>query len=238
MANLSTTPSQPHFSYADVGGGLHRYMLRVYGYMAGGLALSGLIAYFAAQNAFYEVIFDTPAYWIVLLAPVALVFLLTFQMSRMSVATAHICFWVYASTVGLSLAGIFVIYSTVSIAPVFFIAATTFALTSLYGHVTQRDLGGLGTYLMMGLFGVAIAGLVNLFFVSSAFQFALSIVGVVVFIGLTAWDSQRVREIYVTADEDNVTSKKAILGALALYLDFLNLFLMLMPLTGGGRRRW
>ena len=220
---------------AAVDVGLRTYMLRVYNYMAGGLALTGAVAYVGAVSGFYTSIAGTPMLWIVMLAPLAMVFFLSFRIQAMSLATAQLSFWAYAGLVGLSLSGIFLVYTGESIARVFFISAATFGATSLFGYTTRTDLSRFGSFLFMGLIGIIIAGFVNMFMASTALQFAISVVGVLLFTGLTAYDTQRIKDLY-TAGEDNVlTGKKAIMGALALYLDFLNLFLMLMQLFGNRR---
>jgi len=216
--------------------GLRAYLLQVYNYMAAGLALTGAIAYYGAASGFYASIVGTPAFWIILFAPLALVLFLGFRIERISLGAAQISFWAYAGLVGLSLSGIFLVYTGESIARVFFISAGTFAATSLYGYTTQRDLSRFGSFLFMGLVGIIIAGLVNIFLKSSALQLTLSAVGVLVFVGLTAYDTQRVKALYVEGEDGEASGKKAILGALALYLDFLNLFLMLMQLFGGRRQ--
>lgn len=216
--------------------GLRAFMLRVYNYMAGGLALTGAVAYFGATSGFYASIAGSPLFWVVLLAPLALVFFLSFRIDRMRLATAQISFWIYATLVGLSLSGIFLVYTGESIARVFFIAAASFAGTSLYGYSTRADLSRFGSFLFMGLFGIVIAGLVNMFLASSGLQLAISVVGVFLFVGLTAFDTQRLKAIYVAGEDEAMAGKKAIIGALALYLDFLNLFLMLMQLLGNRRR--
>lgn len=220
---------------AAIDADLRTYMLRVYNYMAGGLALTGAVAYVGAVSGFYTSIAGTPILWIVMLAPLAMVFFLSFRIQTMSLATAQLSFWAYAGLVGLSLSGIFLVYTGESIARVFFISAATFGATSLFGYTTRTDLSRFGSFLFMGLIGIIIASLVNMFMASSALQFAISIIGVLLFTGLTAYDTQRIKDLY-TAGEDNVlTGKKAIMGALALYLDFLNLFLMLMQLFGNRR---
>jgi FtsH-binding integral membrane protein len=236
MANQYTPDANAGLTQTAVDVGLRQYMLRVYNYMAGGLALTGVVAYGAAASGLYQAIFGTPLYWVVLLAPLALVMLLSFRIERMSLGVAQLTFWAYAGLVGLSLSGIFIVYTGESIARVFFIAAATFAAMSLYGYTTRSDLSRFGSFLFMGLIGIVIAGLVNIFVASSALQFAISIIGVIVFVGLTTWDTQRIKELYVTADGEVVAGKKAIMGALTLYLDFLNLFLMLMQLLGDRRR--
>jgi uncharacterized protein len=219
---------------ADVG--LRQYMLRVYNYMAGGLALTGLVAYFAASSGLYQSIARTPLFWIVLLAPLGLVLFLSFRIEKMSLGAAQLSFWVYAALVGLSLAGIFLVYTGASIARVFFITAGTFGAMSLYGYTTKRDLAQFGSFLFMGLIGIVIAGLVNIFIASTALQMTISVIGVIVFVGLTAWDTQRIRALYFQADGEVAAGKSAIMGALSLYLDFLNLFLMLLQLLGDRRR--
>jgi uncharacterized protein len=153
----------------------------------------------------------------------------------MSLGTAQATFWGFAALMGLSLAGIFLVFTGASIARVFFISAATFGAMSLYGYTTRRDLSQVGSFLFMGLIGIVLASLVNLFLASSALQFAISVIGVLVFTGLTAWDTQRIKEVYVASDPGDVLAKKALMGALALYLDFINLFVMLLQLTGQRR---
>ncbi len=221
---------------AEIDLGLRNYMLRVYNIMAGGLALTGLVAYAAVATGFYQQIAHTPFIWVVLLAPLGVVLLLSFGIEKMSAGTAQAVFWGYAALMGLSLAGIFQIYTGASIARVFFISAATFGATSLYGYTTKRDLSQFGSFLMMGLIGIVLASLVNLFIGSSALQLAVSVIGVLVFTGLTAWDTQRIKEIYLESDTGDTLAKKALMGALALYLDFVNLFVMLLQLTGNRRQ--
>jgi FtsH-binding integral membrane protein len=215
--------------------GLRRYMLRVYNFMAGGLIVSGLTGYAAAQTGFYQQIAGTPLIWVVMLAPLAAVFFLSFRIERMSFAAAQLTFWIYAILMGLSLSGIFLVYTDASIARAFFIAAATFGAMSLYGYMTGRDLTRFGSFLFMGLIGIILASLVNIFVASAALQFAVSVIGVVLFVGLTAYDTQRIKEIYIESDEREALSKKALIGALTLYLDFINLFVMLLQLTGERR---
>jgi FtsH-binding integral membrane protein len=219
----------------DIDVGLRQYMLRVYNYMASGLALTGIVAYVGVASGFYQSIVGTPIMWLVMLAPIGLVFLLSAGINRMSAGTAQLVFWIYAGLMGLSLAGILLVFTGASIARVFFITAGTFAAMSLYGYTTQRDLTQFGSFLMMGLIGIVIASLVNLFIVSSALQFAISVIGVIVFVGLTAYDTQRIKEMYVEYDDGQIAGKKAIMGALTLYLDFINLFIMLLQLFGQRR---
>ncbi|HVC52470.1 MAG TPA: Bax inhibitor-1/YccA family protein [Stellaceae bacterium] len=233
--------SQPRWSVrtadAQVGldVGLRNYMLRIYNYMASGLALTGIVAYFFAESGLYLSIARTPLIYVFMLAPLGLVMLLSFGINRMSATAAQAVFWLYAGLMGVSMASIFLVFTGASIARVFFITAGTFAAMSLYGYTTQRDLSRIGSFLFMGLIGIVIASLVNLFVGSSALQFAISVIGVVVFTGLTAWDTQQIKEMYYEGDYGEVASKKAVLGALRLYLDFINLFMMLMQLMGARR---
>ncbi|GIK99381.1 MAG: membrane protein [Alphaproteobacteria bacterium] len=218
---------------AEIDVGLREYMLRVYNYMVGGLAVTGLVAYFVSSSpALLQAIYGTPLQWVVMLAPLGFVLFFSVRIHKMSVGAAQAVFWAFAAVMGLSLAYIFVAYTGTSIARVFFITAGTFAAMSLYGYTTKRDLSGFGSFLIMGLIGIIIASLVNLFLQSSALQFAISVIGVLVFTGLTAYDTQRIKEMYVAADGAAVMTKKAIMGALNLYLDFINLFIMLLHLFG------
>jgi FtsH-binding integral membrane protein len=178
-------------------------------------------------------IFVGPMKWPVILAPLVLVFALSFGIERLRPGVAQLLFWLYAALLGVSLASIFMVYTQTSIVRVFFIAAASFGALSLYGYTTQRDLTGLGSFLIMGLFGVIIAALVNLFFASSALQWVISIVGVIVFSGLTAWDTQRLKNEYIYFAMDGAMAQRsAIIGALTLYLDFINLFTLLLQLFG------
>lgn len=220
---------------AEVDAGLRSFMLRVYNYMAGGLALTGVVAYVAAASGFYMSIAGSPVFWVVVLAPLGLVMLLSFRIQSMSLGAAQLTFWAYAALMGLSLAGIFLIYTQTSIARVFFITAATFAAMSLYGYTTRSDLSRFGSFLFMGLIGIIIAGVVNMFIGSAGLQLLISLVGVIVFVGLTAWDTQAIKEMYWEGDGELVAGKKAIMGALRLYLDFINLFMLLMQLLGNRR---
>jgi hypothetical protein len=221
---------------AEIDAGLRQYMVRVYSYMSAGLAISGLVAYISVSTGFYQQIAGTPLIWIVMLAPLGMVLLLGFGINRMmSVGAAFLAFWAFASLMELSLAGIFLVFTGASVARVFFISAATFAAMSLYGYTTGSDLSRFGAFLFMGLIGIVIASLVNIFVGSNALQFAISVIGVIVFTGLTAYDTQRIKQVYLASDPVNMTTKKAILGALTLYLDFINLFVMLLQLTGQRR---
>jgi FtsH-binding integral membrane protein len=220
---------------AAIDAGLRQYMLRVYNLMAGGLAISGLVAYGAVATGFYQQIAATPLIWVVMLAPLAAVFFLGFRIEKMRAGTAQAVFWTYAALMGLSLAGVLLVFTGTSIARVFFITAGTFAAMSLYGYTTRRDLSRFGSFLFMGLIGIVLAGLVNIFIGSSALQFAISVIGVLVFTGLTAFDTQRIKESYLESDAGEIAAKKAIMGALTLYLDFINMFVLLLQLFGQQR---
>jgi len=221
---------------ADIDVGLRQYMLKIYNYMTGGLALTGVVALAVANSpALISAIFGTPLAWIAMLAPLGFVLVFSFRIQRMAPATAQLLYWAFAACMGLSLSTIFLAYTHASVARVFFITAATFAGMSLYGYTTKRDLAGVGSFMFMGLIGLVIASLVNLFLQSTALQFALSVIGVIVFVGLTAWDTQRIKEMYVEGEDAATGTKKAIFGALQLYLDFINLFVMLLQLMGNRR---
>ncbi|MFB2551396.1 Bax inhibitor-1/YccA family protein [Ensifer soli] len=217
--------------------GLRAHMLRVYNYMALALGITGVTAYAtymgAVNNpAFAELLFGSPLRFVVMLAPLALVFFLSFRIHRMSVGAAQTTFWIYSGLMGLSLSSIFLVYTGESIVQTFFVTAASFGALSLFGYTTKRDLSAMGSFLVMGLFGLIIASIVNIFLASSAVAFAISAIGVVVFAGLTAWDTQKIKEMYVEADGDEMAGRKAIMGALTLYLDFINLFLFLLRFLG------
>jgi len=233
--------------------GLRAYMLRIYNYMVLGLAITGFAALgtyllsvttdpsLAALKlrdglmltAFGKALFASNLRWLVILAPLALVLLLSFGVERMRPVIAQFVFWIYAALVGVSLASIFMVFTHTSIVRVFFITAASFGALSLWGYTTQRDLSGMGSFLLMGLFGIILASLVNLFMASSALQFAISVIGVVVFAGLTAWDTQRLKSDYLyVAMDGEAAERSAIIGALSLYLNFINLFTLLLQLLG------
>jgi FtsH-binding integral membrane protein len=229
---------------ADIDAGLRSYMLRVYNYMAGGLAITGVIAYLAyamavvqtpqgmALTGFGEMLFTSPLRWVVMLAPLGMVFFLSFRVHKMSVPAAQATFWAYAAIMGLSMASIFLVFTGASIFQVFLITAVMFGSLSLWGYTTKKDISGWGSFLFMGLIGIIIASVVNIFLGSSALQFAISVIGVLVFAGLTAYDTQQIKEMYDVNDDGTVAGRKAIMGALRLYLDFINLFIMLLQLFG------
>ena len=239
---------------AAVDAGLRPYMLRIYNYMSIGLANTGLAAlgiYMAAVTGdpsvgaarignayltpFGYAMFVSPLKWLFILAPLAMVFVISFGINRLRPATAQMLFWVFSALMGISLSSIFLVYTHTSIVRVFFITAASFGALSLYGYTTKRDMTGMGSFLMMGLFGIIIASLVNLFVASSALQFIVSVVGVLVFAGLTAWDTQKIKEMYDPMDDGTVAGRKAVLGAWSLYADFVNMFLFLLRLLGDRR---
>ena len=221
---------------AGIDVGLRQYMLKVYNYMTGALALTGVIAYaVASSETALQMIFGTGLSWIVMLSPLAFVLVLSFGINRMKASTAQLVFWAFAGVMGLSMASIFIQFTGASIARVFFITSATFAGMSLWGYTTKRDLSGFGSFLFMGLIGLIIAMVVNIFLQSSALHFVISAGGVLVFTGLTAYDTQKIKSLYLEADGSETMTKKAIMGALTLYLDFINLFIMLMQLLGQRR---
>ena len=220
-------------SEAQVDQGLRSYMLRIYNYMATGLGLTGLTAYFVAITpSLFNAIYGTPLYWLVALAPLGFVFYLSARLHKISFTTAQTVFWIFSGVMGLSMAYIFIAFTGASIARVFFITAGTFAGMSLYGYTTKKDLSGWGSFLFMGLIGIIIASIVNIFLKSPMLYYVISWVGVLVFVGLTAYDTQRIKEMYYASDHPEISGKKAIMGALKLYLDFINLFIMLLRLFG------
>lgn len=217
--------------------GLRSYMLRVYNYMAIALAVTGVVAFFTATLAMSNpavatALYASPLKWVIMLAPLGFVFFLSARIGSMSTGAAQMSFWVFAALMGLSLSSIFLVFTGASIARTFFVTAASFGALSLYGYTTKKDLSGMGSFLIMGLFGIIIASLVNIFLASSALQFAVSVIGVLVFAGLTAYDTQRIKEMYYEGDSDQVAGSKAIMGALSLYLNFINLFTMLLQLMG------
>jgi uncharacterized protein len=216
--------------------GLREHMLRVYNYMASGLVLTGIVAYVVAHTpAVFNAIFGSPLMWVVMLAPLGFIFFLSFKINSIKASTAQALFWAFAAVMGLSLASIFVVFTGASIARVFFISAGTFAAMSLYGYTTKADLSRWGSFLFMGLIGIILASVVNMFVQSTALQFIVSVVGVLVFVGLTAYDTQRIKEEYSEHHDRETSSKLAVWGALRLYLDFINLFMMLLQLLGQRR---
>jgi len=239
---------------ATVDAGLRSYMLRIYNYMTIGLAITGFAAlgvYMAAVTTdqagavarfgnayltqFGYAMYVSPLKWLFILAPLAMVFAISFGINRLKPATAQLLFWAFAALMGISLSSIFLVYTHTSIVRVFFITSATFGALSLYGYTTKRDLTGMGSFLIMGLFGIVIASLVNIFLGSSMLQFIVSVVGVLVFAGLTACDTQRLKNEYIygyASEGGDVAERAAITGALSLYLNFINLFTLLLQLLG------
>ena len=231
-------------SVDNIDEGLRSYMLGVYNYMAVGTAITGLTAWVTANtpiiNLFYGYgangqIGASPLGYLVMFAPLIFIFALSFGVNRMKPGTVQLLFWAVTFVFGLSLANIFLTFTGASIARVFFITAGTFGAMSIYGYTTKRDLTKLGSFLMMGLIGIIIASLVNLFMKSAMMYFVISILGVLIFVGLTAYDTQKIKNMYLVSDSGELMGKKAVMGALTLYLDFINLFIMLLRLFGQRR---
>jgi FtsH-binding integral membrane protein len=226
-------PMERTFDAAAFDAGLRRHMLAVYNYMMLGLALTGAVAFAVGTTpALYVPIFSTPLKWVVMLAPLAFVLFFSFRIHAISAATAQLLFWAFAAVMGLSLASIFLVFTGTSIARTFFIAAAMFGATSLYGYTTRRDLSQFGSFLIMGLIGVVLASLVNLFLGSSTLQFVVSVAGILVFVGLTAWDTQTIKERYAESLDSESGHKMAVFGAFSLYLNFINIFQLLLHFTG------
>ena len=229
--------------------GLRAYMLKVYNYMATGVLLTGIVALISFNisvvtdasgeivsfTEFGNTLFFSGFKWLVMLAPLGIVFYMSFGINKMSSSKAQTVFWIFAALMGLSLSWILLVYTGKSVARVFFITSATFGAMSLYGYTTKRDLTKLGSFLMMGLIGIIIASLINIFMKSSMMYFVISILGVLIFVGLTAYDTQKIKNMYVESDSGELIGKKAVMGALTLYLDFINLFIMLLRLFGQRR---
>ncbi len=247
--NKQSTSVRSSASEAIIDQGLRSYMLKVYNYMGSALILTGIIALltfkFAAVTSpegellgltsLGNSLYNSGLAWIVMLAPLGVVFYMSFGIAKMSASKAQTVFWIFASLMGLSLSSIFIAYTGTSITRVFFITAGTFGSMSIYGYTTKRDLTKLGSFLMMGLIGIIIASLVNIFMKSSMMYFVISILGVLIFVGLTAYDTQKIKNMYLASDSGELMGKKAVMGALTLYLDFINLFIMLLRLFGQRR---
>jgi FtsH-binding integral membrane protein len=216
--------------------GLRSYMISVFNYMAIGLALTGFVAFTVSNSPqMMAAMWGSGLHWVIMLAPLAMVFFLSFKINTLSFATAQMLFFVYSGLMGLSLSSIFMVFKLGSIAQVFFITSSVFAAMSLYGYTTKRDLSGMGSFLFMGLIGIVIASLVNMFLHNSVMQLVISVIGVIVFTGLTAYDIQQIKSIYYEGDGAETLGKKAIIGALRLYLDFINLFISLLQIFGERR---
>ena len=238
----SATSAYPTRTGAAVDEGLRSYMLGVYNYMAAGVALTGVAAYLTSVMAvgadgqltsFGTAIYGSALKYVVMLAPLAFVFFLSFRIEKMSVGAAQLTFWLFAAVMGVSLSSIFLVFTNTSIAQIFFITAAMFGALSLWGYTTKRDISGWGSFLFMGLIGIILASIVNIFLQSTGLQFAISVIGVLVFAGLTAYDTQRIKDTYfMVAGNAEAMGRSAIMGALALYLDFINMFMMLLNLFG------
>ena len=243
---FQTNPRAATWSAAEgaLDEGLRQYMLGVYNHMALGVAMTGVVAWLVFNLSFVQAggqlaytplgatLFGSPLHWVLMLSPLAMILVLSFGINRLAPSMARLLFFAFSALMGASLASIFAVYALDSIARVFFISAAAFGGLSLYGYTTKRNLSAMGSFLVMGLIGVVLAMLVNLFLQSPALQFAVSVVGVLVFAGLTAWDTQKIKEMYAAGDHADVAGRKSIMGALALYLDFINLFLFLLHLFG------
>jgi len=229
--------------------GLRAYMIRVYNYMAAGVALTGVVAWLTYNAAvitnaagqitgltpFGSAIFGGPVTLILFLGTLGIVFFISFRISSLQPSTALMLFMGYAALLGLMLSSVFLAYTQTSITRTFFITAASFGALSLYGYTTQRDLSPIGAFLVMGLFGLILAMVVNIFLGSQGLTFAISVIGVLIFAGLTAWDTQRIKEMYNVNDDGTMVGRKAVMGALTLYLDFINLFLFLLRFMGDRR---
>jgi len=250
--NLATARTGYRADQVAIDAGLRAHMIRVYNYMTAGVALTGLVSWLTYQAAggdaiqvaggqitgltpFGQAIFSGPLTIVLLLGTLGMVFFLSYRINRLAVGTALSLFFVYAGLLGLMLSSVFLAYTGASITRVFFISATTFGAMSLWGYTTQRDLTGFGSFLLMGLIGIVIAMLVNIFLRSSGLDWMISVLGVLIFVGLTAYDTQRIKEMYSAMDDGTIAGRKAVMGALSLYLDFINLFLMLLRLFGDRR---
>lgn len=213
--------------------GLRRHMLGIYNHMGIGLLVTALVAFAVASTpAVYEPIFNTPLRWVAILAPLAFVLFMTFRIERMSAASLRATFFAFSAVMGVSMASIFLLFTGASIATTFLVAATMFLGVSLWGYTTRRDLSRWSTFLLMGLIGVIAAALVNLFLASSTLQLVISLVGVIVFTGLTAWDTQRAKSDYLAYSGTSHEPKLAVMGALSLYLNLINLFQLMLAFTG------
>jgi uncharacterized protein len=244
--NRQNATSRSSVSAAIIDQGLRSYMLKVYNYMASALLLTGFVALLTFKLAvqsleplvlsnFGNSLYNSGLAWVVMLAPLGVIIYMSFGIAKMNVAKAQSVFWVFAALMGLSLSSIFVAYTGTSITRVFFITAGTFGLMSIYGYTTNRDLTKFGSFLIMGLIGILVASVVNIFMKSPMMYFVISILGVLIFVGLTAYDTQKIKNMYLESDSGELIGKKAVMGALTLYLDFINLFIMLLRLFGQRR---
>jgi FtsH-binding integral membrane protein len=212
--------------------GLRKHMLSIYNYMASAVLLTGIVALVSASSGITQALVGTPLIWVVMLAPLGFVLAMSFGLHKMNTATLNILFWAYATVMGVSMSTIFLVYTGQSIATTFFATAGAFAGLSLFGYTTKKDLSGFGSFLIMGVFGLIIAGVINLFLQSSAMSFVISGLGVLIFAGLTAYDTQRLKEEYAHLRGTEYIGKAVIMGALSLYLDFVNMFMYLLRFLG------
>ncbi len=215
--------------------GLRSYMLSVYNYMASGVLLTGIVALLFASSGLAEQVLMTPLRWLIVLAPLGFVMAMSFGLNKMQTSTLQMLFWAFAVTMGLSMSSIFLIYTGVSIAQTFFAVAAGFAGLSLYGYTTKKDLSGMGTFLIMGVVGLIVAMVINMFLQSPAMMLAISAIGVLLFAGLTAYDTQRIKSMYAHVAGTEMMGKVVIMGALSLYLDFINMFMFLLSFMGNRR---
>ncbi len=215
--------------------GLRSYMLKVYNYMASGVLLTGIVAMLFAESGYAAQVMATPLKWLIILAPLAFVMVMSFGMNRLSTPTLQMLFWAFATAMGLSMSTIFLVYTGTSIAQTFFAVAAGFAGLSLFGYTTKKDLSGWGTFLIMGVVGLLVAMLINLFLQSPAMMLAISAIGVLLFAGLTAYDTQRIKSLYAQVAGTDMMGKVVIMGALSLYLDFINMFMFLLQFMGDRR---
>ena len=250
--NIATARTGYRTDQVAIDAGLRAYMIRVYNYMTAGVALTGVVAWLTYQaaggdaihvvgnkitglTAFGHAVFSGPLTLVLFLGTLGLVFFLSLRISRLEPRTALSLFMLYAGLLGLMLASVFLSYTGLSITRVFFISAASFGALSLYGYTTQRNLSPIGSFLIMGLFGLVLAMVVQIWLQSPGLNFAISVIGVLIFAGLTAWDTQQIKEMYDVQDDGTVAGRKAVMGALRLYLDFINLFLMLLRIMGDRR---
>lgn len=215
--------------------GLRMHMQRVFNYMGGGLALTGILAFMVANTALRDLVYGTAFRYIVMIAPLFFIMYMNIRVQSISAAKLRAVFWLFCGTMGLSMGAIFLLFTQASIARAFFITGATFGAMSLWGYTTKRDLTGMGAFMMMGLFGLLIASVVNLFLLSSALQWVTSVAGVLIFTGLAAYDVQRIKQTYAAGWGDEANDKLAVFGALSLYLSFINLFQFILSLTGDRR---
>ena len=247
--NYAARPAYGAGQAAAIDAGLRAYMIRIYNYMAAGVAITGVVSYLTFNAAavtnqagqitgltpFGQAIYGGPLMIVLFLGTLGMVFFLSFRINKLQVGTALTLFMVYAGLLGLMLSSVFMTYTGASITRTFFISAASFGALSLYGYTTQRDLSPIGSFLIMGLFGLILAMVVNIFLKSSGLDFAISAIGVLIFAGLTAWDTQKIKEMYSANDDGTIMGRKAVMGALTLYLDFINLFLFLLRFMGDRR---